>query len=102
MNRQTWSGAVVVALLLTGCGGGTESQAPEGAPPAGSEVNQPLSGPWECDPAEWCHVSQHTLDCPPGAPYGTAYAWPTEGGGYCTQRFACGAHFPLCPAPIDP
>ncbi|NTX06407.1 hypothetical protein HUA74_30530 [Myxococcus sp. CA051A] len=98
MNRQTWSGAFVVALLLTGCGGGAESQGPE----AEAAVRQSLSGPWECDPAEWCHVSEHTLECPPGSAYGTAYAWPTQAGGYCTQRFACDSVIPLCPAPIDP
>ncbi|WP_164019749.1 hypothetical protein [Pyxidicoccus trucidator] len=102
MNRQTWSGAVVVALLLTGCGGGMESQTPEGAQPTESAVHQSLSDPWYCDPAEWCHVSEDILECPPGAPYGTAYAWPTQAGGYCTQRFACGANFPFCPVPIEP
>lgn len=88
-----------MAFLLAACGQGTGTESPD-AP--GAATGQRLSDPWTCDPAEWCHVSVHTIDCPPGAPETVAYAWPTQAGLYCTQRFACGPAHPLCPEPIEP
>ncbi|MCY0998807.1 hypothetical protein OWM54_16830 [Myxococcus sp. MISCRS1] len=99
MNLRKRSGVVVVAFFLTACGPDSDAKSPQARD---TSTQQRISDPWTCDPADWCRVDSHTLDCPPGAPETVAYAWPTQGGGFCTQRFACGPFHPLCAGPIEP
>lgn len=85
-------------MALVGCGEGV-GEAP--ASPGTHTGTQALEGgPWECDSADWCRVSTSSVSCGPGQM--DAYAWPTEGGGFCIQRFACGPDQQLCSGPILP
>ena len=89
----------LIMTLSTGCGKGEDHVL---ASPDIRASTMGLGGPWECDPSEWCHVSTMQEDCSQWGLQYAADAWPTEGGGYCLQRFACGPNVPLCSPPIDP